>query len=325
MKYGVVKKWTALGLILAMTFGMTACASDIGKSSTGDRINESQSFRELEDTISGGWSEEYDASYIEKPEVDNVTQGQEEPTQSGRKTIKTAKLTLQTLDFAVFASALGQKVEEAGAYFQYADVTSSYSGRKYASYIVRVPEENLNDFLNGIGGIATVTNQVLGEQDVTLSYVDMQSRIRALETEQETLLSLLEKADSLDSVILLQERLTEVRYELESYKTKLRTYDDQILYSTVSITVNEVQKVTEPQPKTVFERIQSGFANTVETITETTEDVFVWLVVNIPYLAFWGIVAACVVLFTKKRSKKRKLRKSEKQNAENRTEMGSKE
>ncbi len=322
MKHKAVKKWMALGLTTALALGMTACASANDKMAmTGNSGYLEEKWNDLE-----AWSTA-DGDYIEeKPETDATLSGQEviEASET-RKTIKTAKLTLQTLDFSTFVSALEQKVKEAGAYFQYADVTTSYSGRKYASYTVRVPEENLEEFLKGIDGIATVTNKVLGEQDVTLSYVDTQSRIKALETEQETLLSLLEKADSLDSVILLQERLTEVRYELESYKTKLRTYDDKISYSTVSITVNEVQKVTEPQPKTVLERIQSGFGNTVETIIESAQDVFVWVAVNIPYLVFWGLIATFAVFFTKKKSKKRKQRKLEKQHAENGTEMGSKE
>ena len=60
-------------------------------------------------------------------------------------------------------------------------------------------------------------------------------RKKSLEIEQERLWALLEKADSLDAVVALEARLSEIRYELESYTSQLRLYDNQVDYSTVSI------------------------------------------------------------------------------------------
>lgn len=55
-------------------------------------------------------------------------------------------------------------------------------------------------------------------EDVTLEYVDTESHLKALKTEEETLLALLEKAEKLSDVFEIQEELTNVRYQIESYE-----------------------------------------------------------------------------------------------------------
>ena len=233
-----------------------------------------------------------------------------------RKTIKTASLSLQTTEFDTFLTALEQHVAASGAYFQYANVYGNgyYSNRRSAEYTVRVPQQNLNAFLAGMDGIATVVNKTLGEEDVTLSYVDIESRLSTLRTEQDRLLELLEKADDLDAIIRLEQRLSEVRYSIESYTARLRTYDDQISYSTVRISVSEVIRVSDPTPETIGERIRTGWSDTIYQITTGVQDFFVWFVVNLPYLVFWAIVIVLVVVFIKKKAKKRKQKKSMKNN-----------
>lgn len=244
-----------------------------------------------------------------------------------RKVIKTANLNLQTLDFDAFATALDQKIAETGAYLQYADVSGSdyYGGNKRANYTIRVPEARLDAFLAGIEGIATVTNKTLGEQDVTLSYVDTEARIKTLEIEQERLLALLEKAEDLESIILLEQRLSEVRYNMESYQSKLRTYDDKITYSTVQIYVYEVTRVTEKEPETIWERITNGWSDTMYDISTGAQDFLVWFVVNLPYLAFWCAVIVVLVVVVRKKNAKRKAKKKEKQSESNETVLDNKE
>jgi len=319
-----------------MIVGLAGCGASANGGAIYDGYNKGVYQESMDMAVSTGSSSLKDSawespsySYSKDSFVDyeaKVETG-ETVTTSTRKTIKTAKLSLQTLDFDAFVVALEQKVTETGAYFQYADVsgTNYYGGRRYASYTVRVPEANLNAFLAGIDGIATVTNKTLGEQDVTLSYVDTESRIKALEMEQESLFELLGKATDLDAIIRLQDRLSEVRYELENYKAQLRTYDDKISYSTVTLSVTEVTKVTQPEPETVWERVRRGFGNTMDDIVTGAQDFFVWVVTNIPYLVFWGVVIVLAIVFFKKRNKKRKQKKIEKQRAQNGTEMGSEE
>ncbi len=83
----------------------------------------------------------------------------------------------------------------------------------------RIPAELSDQFVGQLGSLGTMVSQSESAEDITLRYTDTESRIASLKTEQERLLALLDKADSLDSIITLESRLTEVRYELENYQS----------------------------------------------------------------------------------------------------------
>lgn len=59
---------------------------------------------------------------------------------------------------------------------------------------IRIPSDQLDPFLDQVGKIGTVTYTNKSSEDVTLDYIDVESRIEALEVEQERLLTLLESA-----------------------------------------------------------------------------------------------------------------------------------
>ena len=342
----VTKKVAAFGFCGIMVLGLTACGAKASNDAAYNRMEYTTQ------SAGGAWDNgiSYDAPMVEeeiyysesKAEygmADSTTaQMPEEPasatgSNSGqvstttRKVIKTANLNLQTLDFDEFQAALDAKIAESGAYLQYADVSGSdyYGGRKSANYTIRVPEANLNLFLAGVEGIATVTNKTVGEEDVTLSYVDTETRIKTLEIEQERLLALLEKADDLEYIIKLEQRLSEVRYNIESFQSRLRTYDDKITYSTVHIYVYEVARVQEKEPETLWERISNGFADTMYDISEGAQDFLVWFIVNIPYLVFWTVVIVIVIVVLRKKNTKRKAKRLGKQSENNETVLDSKE
>ncbi len=337
----VSKKVAAFSLCGIMIAGLTACgakANDMATESYFPTTNSGMAWdtgvsydkEAIKEEVYYDSATEYGMSDSKVVSNTSASGGSSDDTlvsTSTRKVIKTANLNLQTLEFDAFAAALDQKIAETGAYLQYADVSGSdyYGGRKSANYTVRVPEANLDMFLAGIEGIATVTNKTLGEEDVTLNYVDTEARIKTLEIEQERLLALLEKAEDLDSIIMLEQRLSEVRYSIESHQSRLRTYDDKITYSTVRIYVYEVTRVQEKEPETVWERISNGWANTMYDISSGAQDFLVWAVVNLPYLLFWGAVLVVLVVVLKKKKAKRIAKKQGKQSENNETVLDSKE
>ena len=130
-----------------------------------------------------------------------------------------------------------------------------------------------------------------------MEYTDVEARIRALEVEHDTLLSILEKCERLEDVITVQSRITEVQYQLDSYQSRLRRYDDLISYCTVYLSVNEVERVTVPPAElTLGERIREDLAENCAEIAEDAEDFAVWFVSSLPFLGIWIVVIGGVVL-----------------------------
>lgn len=339
-----MRKFTAAILCGIMLLSLTACGAKasndmaydsmeyFGTSNSGGAWDSGLSF----DSVTMESAPQYEMkgdygmadSIVESPKLEASATGNSVVAETtARKVIKTANLNLQTLDFDEFEAALNAKIAESGAYLQFADVsgTDYYGGRKSANYTIRVPEANLNFFLAGVEGIATVTNKTVGEEDVTLSYTDTETHIKTLEIEQERLLELLEKADDLEYIIRLEQRLSEVRYSIESYKSRLRNYDDKITYSTVKIYVYEVTRVQEKAPETLWERISNGWADTMYDISDGAQDFLVWFIINLPYLAFWAVLIVVVVIVLKKKAAKRRAKKIGKKSDNNETVLDSQE
>ena len=150
--------------------------------------------------------------------------------EQGRKLIRRMDIGVETQSFDKLLSQIDAKVAELGGYIESSNTYGSsygYEGNRSANYTVRVPADKMDEMVTMVSENANVTRKSESTDDVTLSYVDTKSRKEALEVEQERLMALMEKAESVDAIIALETRLTEVRYQIQSMESQLRTYDNR--------------------------------------------------------------------------------------------------
>ena len=221
------------------------------------------------------------------------------------KLIRTVTMSLQTKEFETLLSYLDGKVAELGGYIQnsqiYGNSMDTY-GYRSASMTLRIPQDKLDLFVSGVGENATVVRKSENAENVTLQYADTEARLTALKIEQERFLALLEKADSVDSIIAIEEHLTELRYEIESYASILKVYDNKVSYSTVTLDISEVKRITPvEQDPTLLTRMKDGLSDSWYRLKDNMGDFLVWVVSNIIALIIWAVVIVVAVRFIKKR------------------------
>ena len=227
-------------------------------------------------------------------------------------------MDVETREYDKLLSAVENKVTELGGYIESLD---AYNGSTYYSYrstrnanlTIRIPKDRLEEFQNTVSELGNVTSRSENVQDVTLTYVDLQSHRDALRTEQERLLQLLEQAESVEDIITIEQRLSDVRYQLESMESQLRSYDNRVDYSTVYLYIDEVEVYTPVEEETVWERISTGFVDSLKNIGEGLKEAAIWFVIHIPYLVIWAIVIAIIILILKKIKKRTKRIRAEEQ------------
>lgn len=235
-----------------------------------------------------------------------------------RKLIKTVNMDVETREYDKLLASVENKVSELGGYIESLDayngsIYNNYRSTRNANLTIRIPKDKLDDFLDTVSGIGNVTSRSENVQDVTLTYVDLQSHRDALQTEQERLLALLEQAENVEDIITIEQRLSDVRYQLESMESQLRSYDNQVDYSTVYLYINEVEVYTPVEEETVWERISAGFADSLKNIGEGLKEAGIWFVIHIPYLVLWAVVILIVILILKKIKKRTKRIRAEEQ------------
>lgn len=325
-----MKKAATLLLAGCMVAALTGCGSksreyryEVASSETMSSISFDAAPAEMNTAASFDAGGSYVPEAAEEAEMKETGEGAVEVndnaanTQSERKLIKTVDLNVETKEFDKMMTALTEQVDALGGYIENME---TYNGSAYASYrntrnanlTIRIPKNRLDGFLETVSGISNVVRKSEYVEDVTLAYVDLESHKNALRTEQTRLLELLEKADSIEDIIVIEQRLSEVRYELESMESQLRTYDNKVDYSTVYLNINEVKELTPVEEETVWERMGNGFKSSLVDIGEGARELGIWFVVHIPYLVIWAAVIVIIVAVHKKLRKNRRARKAKK-------------
>ena len=241
---------------------------------------------------------------------------------TSRKLIKTVNITAETREFDKLIANVTERINSLGGYAQSTDISgNSFNGsneRRSAFIVARIPANKLEFFVKGIEDESNITSRNESAEDVTLQYADVEAHRDSLKIEQQRLNELLEQATSLENIIELENRLTEVRYEIESYESRLRTMSNQVEYSTVNLNVYEVKEYT-PEPleeKSFGQRLAEEFLESCKDAWETIQNFIIGFVAFLPtllvlliilfviFIIIFGIVKA-VMAFVKKANKNR--------------------
>lgn len=224
---------------------------------------------------------------------------------AGRKLIRNAELDVQTKTFDDFCTAVRQKTAALSGYEESSESGAYSNDTRYATIVLRIPASRLDAFLQSVSELGTVTSQSTSMQDVTDEYIDIESRLAALETEQETLLALMKKSDKLTDTLEIQDRLAEVRGRLESLKGQLKALESQVDYSKVTLSVTEVQRVTLPESRSFWTQVRQNLSDNLYSIGQGLRSFAINLLSALPYLALVlipaAVIVAIVVLVRKKR------------------------
>lgn len=229
-------------------------------------------------------------------------------TENSRKLIRTFNLDAETTDFDNLVAQLQQETQNLGGYVEssYVNGNSYYTeNSRYASLTLRIPKDKTNDFLGTVGEMANVTSKSENVEDVTLTYTDLKSHVEALQAEQEQLMKLMEQAKTVEDTMSIQSRLTDVRYELESYMSQLKVYDNQVDYDTVNISIQEVKNETPTGELSIGQKMLNGLENSLRAIAESAKNLCIWFVASIPYFVILFAVIFAVVSIIKKIRKKK--------------------
>ena len=311
-------KITALILsVLLPVLILSSCGSAKSMADYADETGESYDYGYAVNA-----SEQKSVSYDESNSGKGDTQKQNGNAMAdaeSRKLIRNAELSAETKDFEKFNNDIETEINKAGGYIESSNVSGnsydSFSNR-YADITIRIPAEKLDAFLSTVGNLANITSKNISLKDITADYIDTEARIRALESEQKALLAILEKATKVSEIIEVQDRLTDVNAELDSYKSQLRTFDKLVSYSTVRIHINEVDRVSPSGEKTgFFTEIKNRLSDNLYNVGQGLRSFVIFIISSLPYIAIIAVIIIVIIIIIRKIIRKRKIRKA-KENAQ---------
>ena len=153
-----------------------------------------------------------------------------------QRIIKTGEVALEVDNVAVVLARVRGMAVELGGY-----VGGSQAGTldESASLTLRVPAARFDELLARLHEMedVKVVSESTNEQDVTREIVDLEARIRNLEASEESYRVLLDRAERIDDVLVVQSRLDEVRGQIEQLNGQLQTVEGQADLSTLTVTI----------------------------------------------------------------------------------------
>ena len=298
-------------MYVAMVAMLTAVAlSGCGKGAPMENAMATDSAADMEwadDSAEMAVEEEAGGTSASTVNTDDVKQSQD-------KIIYTYNYSVETKEFDNFMDMVDDRISEYGGYTESADINGNEAlGQyRYANLVIRVPSDRIRDFLDMVSTNSNVTYSHKSSDNVTLQYVDLQSHIKALKVEQESLMNLLAKAESVEDIISLQSQLTQVRYEIESYESQLRTFDNKIDYTTLYLDVSEVKRETTVEKLTYGQEIMTGLSDTFYELGQGLRSFSIWFIVNLPNMVIWAVILAAIFAVVRWLVKKHKAKKAKK-------------
>jgi len=242
------------------------------------------------------------------------------PETDPAKIIYSAEATVETTDFDSSIAKLLDLVEQNKGWIEssslnganYYSVSRGRDANRSAYYTLRIPSEKFDLLMNSLSEIGNVPYTHSYTENVTSQYYDTQARLTAYETQEARLLEMMEKAETVSDVIAIEEKLTELRYQIESLQSSLNNWDRQVSYSSLYITVEEVQEYTPESEISYGQELWLALTGALKGLGQFFKDLLVFLVSALPTIIILVVLFFVLRPLGRRLVAKRKARKERK-------------
>ena len=224
-----------------------------------------------------------------------------------RKMIYTANLDIETKQYDDSLAFILTSVANSGGFIetQQESNNSHYYGQgkygttRYAYIAARIPSAGFQPFVDSMGEAGQVNNKSIQAENITQRYNDTEATVEALTIERGRLLEMMDKAETIEDMIAVETRLTEVERSLSAYKTDLSAMDKSVEFSTVYISLNEVAEYQE-DPETFGQRLAFSIRDSLRNFADGFQDFIIGLIYALPGLLVFALIVFLIILLIRK-------------------------
>lgn len=207
---------------------------------------------------------------------------------SDRQVIRNGSLELVVDNIDTTAERIQNLAERTGGFVASSRVADEDKQAKDGSITIRVPADSFRDTIQELKSYAVRTTfERTNARDVTDKLTDLQARLRNAQRTERQYLSIMEEADSIDNVLKVQERISEIRERIERLEANQQQLERQVQLATIDVDLVaeedvEVAGVTwSPlnEIKAGFNKMMDGLINFLNMIIS--------VLFALPVLALW--------------------------------------
>ncbi|HTK59701.1 MAG TPA: DUF4349 domain-containing protein [Candidatus Baltobacteraceae bacterium] len=171
----------------------------------------------------------------------------ETAAETDQKIIKNGYLRMVVDEVAPAASEIGRMAVARGGFIQNSSVTERGDGTYVGDVTVRVPVSAFEAAMTEIKTLANVVkSETASGQDVTEQYTDLEAQLRNAKAQEEVYLEILKQAKTVEDILLVQDRLGNIRAVIESLEGRIKFLENATSYSTINVSLEEEPVVRAP-------------------------------------------------------------------------------
>ncbi len=215
-----------------------------------------------------------------------------------RDVVKTASMTITVADTSEAADKAAVMVENSdGRVDSRSEDAGSERGLARTSVVLRVPVAKLDGVVRELKTLGAVQTAETRSEDVTAQRVDLDARIKALQTSVDRLLAIMRDAKDSEALIAAESALSQRQADLDSLRAQRDALGDRIEYSTIDVTF-VAETIGGPAPKQY-----QGFVGHIEqgwdALVSVVGNLVLLFGLMLPWLGVVAVVGGVVYLIVR--------------------------
>ena len=170
--------------------------------------------------------------------------------------------------------------------------TQSSGDMTYSNITAQIPAADLDAFIADVSALGTVTSINVNAQDVTTQVVDLDARIKALQTSIDRLTQLLAEASRIEDLLAIETQLSQRQAELDALTAQRTWLGDQVAMSTITVSLSPVTQIADVDAPGFLSGLQSGWSAFLSLIMVAVTAVGFFL----PFLLVLALIAIPVTI-----------------------------
>lgn len=203
---------------------------------------------------------------------------------------RTAELAITTRDFEAARARVDEILKQQSGYVGQMNVSSPSDAERKLTAVLRIPADHLEAAIAELKKVGHVESESQAGEEVTSQYVDLQARLtNARNTEQRLTELLRTRTGKLEEVVAVEEKLNEVRENIERMEAERKALTKQVDFATLNLALTEEHRAQmQMVPQSVGRQFRNAAVEGYRSVVDGVVNVLLFLMSWGPSLLLWG-------------------------------------
>ena len=218
-----------------------------------------------------------------------------------RKIIRNGSFAVTVKAFDTFFTELRSQASIRGGFIAQVQANRGAGWVSAAQIVVRIQPEQVDAFTSWLRDQGTLTSEQLTSEDISEQYFDLSARLQNARRFEMRLLEMLRtQTGKLQDLVLVEEKLNQIREQIEQFEGKIRLYDHLTGLATLTLSVRVEEHYVVSHPPTFSELVLSTWRNSTHVLRECLEVFTLTCVAITPWIPFLLVLVITIWLLQRR-------------------------